>query len=908
MQTNSNRFTEMSQKALLEAQALVTQRKNPQLEPLHLLAALVGQNPGVVRSSLECLQLNPDAFLLAVEKELDKLPVISGSVDASRSYAAASIQDSFNSAETYAKQFKDEYLSVEHLFLGLLSLKTPPLPPLFKSFGLTEAKVLQVLQKIRGQQRVTSANPEGTYQALEKYGIDLVEQAKKGKLDPVIGRDEEIRRVIRILSRKTKNNPVLIGEPGVGKTAIAEGLAQRIVRGDVPEGLKDKSIFALDMGSLVAGAKYRGEFEERLKAVLAEITKSEGRILLFIDELHTIVGAGKAEGAMDAGNLLKPMLARGQLHCIGATTLDEYRQHIEKDAALERRFQPVIVSPPSVEDTISILRGLKERFELHHGVRIQDAALVQAAVLSNRYISDRFLPDKAIDLVDEACAKIRTERDSMPTELDAANRRVMQLEIEETALKGEKDAASKERLTVLQKELSSLREHTQILKAQWEAEKQSLDAVQKVRTQLEATKLEMERAERRYDLSRLAELKHGTLPKLEEQLRKLEQLEQADQKKNMLKEAVSEEEIAQVVSQWTGIPSLRILEGEKQKLLHLEELLHQKVIGQNQAVQAVSESILRARAGIKDPKRPIGSFLFLGPTGVGKTELAKTLAYTLFDSDHSLIRLDMSEYMEKHSVSRLIGSPPGYVGYEEGGQLTEAVRRKPYCVILFDEIEKAHPDVFNILLQIMDDGRATDAQGRTVDFKNTILILTSNIGSSFLIDNTAKDEIDPKVREAVLGELRQAFRPEFLNRIDDIVLFQPLGKEELSKIVHLLLAELNTRLQDRRLKVELSPEALIWVGEQGYDPVYGARPLRRFLQKQVETPLSRALLTHTFPEGSILRFGLESNHLVLSPSPLQASLGELRPTSPPETKLELGVSPDVSGISTTPNLRKTGSS
>lgn len=871
MQTDFNRFTEMSQKALLEAQALASKRKNPQLEPLHILAALLGQNPGVVRSCLEYLQLSPDAFLLAAEKELDKLPSMSGSVEAARSYAAASVQDSLNSAETYAKKFNDTYISVEHLFLGLLSLKTPPLPQLFKSFGLTEDRVLQVLQKIRGQQRVTSANPEGTYQALEKYGIDLVEQAKKGRLDPVIGRDEEIRRVIRILSRKTKNNPVLIGEPGVGKTAIAEGLAQRIVRGDVPEGLKDKTVFALDMGSLVAGAKYRGEFEERLKAVLAEITQSEGRILLFIDELHTIVGAGKAEGAMDAGNLLKPMLARGQLHCIGATTLDEYRQHIEKDAALERRFQPVIVPPPSVEDTISILRGLKERFELHHGVRIQDTALVQAAVLSNRYISDRFLPDKAIDLVDEACAKIRTEMDSMPTELDAANRRVMQLEIEETALRGEKDAASKERLAALQKELSALREETQALKAQWEAEKQSLDAVQKVRTQLEATKLEMERAERRYDLSRLAELKHGTLPKLEEQLKQLEhleQLKQAEPKKHMLKEAVSEEDIAQVVSQWTGIPPLRVLEGEKQKLLHLEEILHQKVIGQNQAVTAVSESILRARAGIKDPKRPIGSFLFLGPTGVGKTELAKTLASSLFDSDHSLIRLDMSEYMEKHSVSRLIGSPPGYVGYEEGGQLTEAVRRKPYCVILFDEIEKAHPDVFNILLQIMDDGRATDAQGRTVDFKNTILILTSNIGSSFLLDNTAKDDIDPKIREAVLGELRQAFRPEFLNRIDDIVLFQPLGREQLSKIVHLLLEELNTRLQDRRLKVELSPEALVWVGEQGYDPVYGARPLRRFLQKQVETPLSRALLTTPFPKGSTLHFDLKDGKLSLqTPSP-----------------------------------------
>lgn len=861
MQTDFNRFTEMSQKALIEAQALANQRKNPQLEPLHLLAALLQQNPGVVRSCLECLQISPEAFLSAVEKELDKLPSASGSVETARSYAAASIQDSFNHAERYAKTFKDEFISVEHLFLGIMALQTPPLSSLFKSFGIHESRILEVLQKIRGQQRVTTANPEGTYQALEKYGIDLVEEAKKGKLDPVIGRDEEIRRVIRILSRKTKNNPVLIGEPGVGKTAIAEGLAQRIVRGDVPEGLKDKSIFALDMGALVAGAKYRGEFEERLKAVLAEITKSEGNILLFIDELHTIVGAGKAEGAMDAGNLLKPMLARGQLHCIGATTLDEYRKHIEKDAALERRFQPVVVAPPSVEDTISILRGLKERFELHHGVRIQDTALVQAAVLSNRYISDRFLPDKAIDLVDEACAKIRTERDSMPTSLDAANRRVMQLEIEETALRSEKDAASKERLSALQKELSTIREQAKALKAQWEAEKQSIDAIQKVRTALEVTKLEMERAERRYDLSRLAELKHGTLPKLEEQLK---HLEQAEQTKTLLKEAVSEEEIAQVISQWTGIPPLRVLEGEKQKLLHLEEILHQKVVGQNEAVKAVSESILRARAGIKDPKRPIGSFLFLGPTGVGKTELAKALAHTLFEND-SLIRLDMSEYMEKHSVSRLLGSPPGYIGYEEGGQLTEAVRRRPYCVILFDEIEKAHPDVFNVLLQIMDDGRATDAQGRTVDFKNTILILTSNIGSAFLLDNTAQESISPPLREAVLGELRQAFRPEFLNRIDDIVLFQPLGREALSRIVHLLLEELNTRLQDRRLKVELSSEALQWVGEQGYDPVYGARPLRRFLQKQVETPLSRALLTHAFPEGSTLRFGLESGKLSLAP-------------------------------------------
>ncbi len=858
MQTDFSRFTEMSQKALLEAQSFASRKKNPQLEPIHLLHALVTQNPGVVRSCLDAMQLSPSAFLLALEREVDKLPSIGGSMDTSRSYAAASMQDIFTAAEGYAKTFKDEYISVEHLFLGVLSLKHPPLNALFKSFGITEAKVLAVLQSIRGQQRVTNANPEGTYQALEKYGIDLVEQAKKGKLNPVIGRDEEIRRVIRILSRKTKNNPVLIGEPGVGKTAIAEGLAQRIIRGDVPEGLKDKSIFALDMGSLLAGAKYRGEFEERLKAVLAEISKSEGRILLFIDELHTIVGAGKAEGAMDAGNLLKPMLARGQLHCIGATTLNEYRQYIEKDAALERRFQPVIVAPSSVEDTVSILRGLKERFELHHGVRILDTALVQAAVLSNRYISDRFLPDKAIDLVDEACAKIRTEMDSMPTELDASNRRVMQLEIEETALKSEKDAASQERLATLQKELNHLREATKLLKVQWEAEKKSREAIQKVREALENTKLEMEKAERHYDLNRLAELKHGTLPKLEEQLK---QLEKEENPHSILKEAVSEEEIAQVIAQWTGIPPLRILEGEKQKLLHLESILTQRVIGQEPAVQAVSEAILRARAGIKDPRRPIGSFLFLGPTGVGKTELAKTLAQTLFDSDHNLIRLDMSEYMEKHSVSRLIGSPPGYVGYEEGGQLTEAVRRKPYSVILFDEIEKAHPEVFNILLQIMDDGRATDSQGRTVDFKNTVLILTSNIGSAFLIENTSENDISESVRASVLNELKQAFRPEFLNRIDDIILFKPLGLKELSGIVHLLIDELNTRLQDRRIRIDLTPKALAWVGEKAYDPVYGARPLRRFLQKQVETPLSKALISNTVHEGSTVCFDIQNDQL-----------------------------------------------
>jgi ATP-dependent Clp protease ATP-binding subunit ClpB len=713
---------------------------------------------------------------------------------------------------------------------------------------------------MRGGQKVTSKTPENTFRALKKYGIDLVEQAKSGKLDPVIGRDAEIRRVIRILSRKTKNNPVLIGEPGVGKTAIVEGLAQRIVRGDVPEGLKEKTIFTLDMGSLLAGAKFRGEFEERLKAVLTEVSKAEGRIVLFIDEMHTIVGAGKAEGAIDAGNMLKPMLARGELHCIGATTLNEYRLHVEKDAALERRFQTILVDQPNVEDTISILRGLSERFEIHHGVNIRDEALVNAAVLSNRYISDRFLPDKAIDLVDEACAMIRTELDSMPAELDEISRRVLQLEIEETALKQEKDKASKERLEILRLELGNARGKMEIFRRRWEGERKDIDDIRVLREQIESTRSEMERAERAYDLNLVAELQHGKLPTLEADL---EKLEKAEKKDTLLKEEVTAEEIADIVARWTGVPVTKLIEGEKQKLLRLQSILHERVIGQEEAVDAVAEAILRARAGIKDPNRPIGSFLFLGPTGVGKTELAKTLAESLFDSENNIIRIDMSEYMEKHSVARLIGAPPGYVGYEEGGQLTEAVRRKPYSVLLFDEIEKAHPDVFNVLLQLMDDGRLTDSQGRTVDFKNVVVIMTSNVGSRYLQDNVIDCEISESVRESVLADLRDQFRPEFLNRIDDVVLFKPLSLEEITEIVDLLLAGLNKRLEDRKVSVAFTPAAKKWIGEKGYDPTYGARPLKRFLQKQVETQLAQALVAGKVEEGSEVTFSVKDEELVM---------------------------------------------
>jgi ATP-dependent Clp protease ATP-binding subunit ClpB len=855
------KLTQMSRQAVTDAQALARRLNHNEVDTWHLLSALLAQENGIVPGLVEKLGLTVSALQLAVDRELEKLPKVTGSVDTSKVYVTQAVNDVLTRAEDEAKSLKDEYVSVEHLLLGLIEVGKPDaLKKLFKSFGLDRAKVLKTLKEIRGSQRVTTDNPEATYEALEKYGIDLVAQARKGKMDPVIGRDEEIRRTIRILSRKTKNNPVLIGEPGVGKTAIVEGLAQRILRGDVPEGLKDKTIFSLDMGALVAGAKYRGEFEERLKAVLKEIKDSDGRVILFIDELHLIVGAGKTDGAMDAGNLLKPMLARGELHCIGATTLDEYRKHIEKDAALERRFQPVLVDQPSVEDAISILRGLKERFELHHGVRIQDNALVSAVILSNRYISDRFLPDKAIDLVDEACAMIRTEMDSMPQELDELTRRVLQLEIEETALAKEKDDASKRRLEVLRKELAEAREKAKAIKLHWEKEKASVGRVRKIREDLEAARLAMEKAERAYDLNKVAELRHGKIPQLEAELKKLEK---AGNTTTLFKEEVSQEEIAEVVAKWTGVPVTRLVEGEKEKLLRLEQVLHERVIGQDEAVTLVTEAILRARSGIKDPRRPVGSFIFLGPTGVGKTELAKTLAETLFDTEAAMVRIDMSEYMEKHSVARLIGAPPGYVGYDEGGQLTEAVRRKPFAVVLFDEIEKAHPDVFNVLLQVLDDGRITDAQGRTVDFKNTIIIMTSNIGSRYLLEGVTGDVIPESVRESVMADLRKAFRPEFLNRIDETILFKPLTLEEITSIVDLLLADLNKRLADRRVTVVLDAKAKEWAAEKGYDPVFGARPLKRFLQRHIETKLARALISGEVAEGREVKFSVKDDELVM---------------------------------------------
>ena len=865
MNVDPERFTELGISAIQQMAEVAKRNGQQEVDVWHLLTTLMNQENGIVPTLMEEMGVGTVPVQLALQRELKNLPKIAGNVNTARSYASSALTEAVEKGQEISKEMQDDYVSTEHLLLGLSALDKPATFKKFlKNFELSPKKIKEAILKIRGGQKVSSKTPENSFQALKKYGIDLVEQAKSGKLDPVIGRDSEIRRVIRILSRKTKNNPVLIGEPGVGKTAIVEGLAQRIVRGDVPEGLKDKTIFTLEMGSLLAGAKFRGEFEERLKAVLNEVSKSDGRIVLFIDEMHTIVGAGKAEGAIDAGNMLKPMLARGELRCVGATTLNEYRMHVEKDAALERRFQTVLVDQPNVDDTISILRGLRERFEIHHGVNIRDEALVQAAVLSNRYVSERFLPDKAIDLVDEACAMIRTELDSMPAELDEISRRVLQLEIEETALNQEKDNSSKDRLEVLRKELGNARDKMETIKRRWENERKGIDNVRILREQIESARAEMERAERAYDLNLVAELKHGKLPKLEAELDALENIERKDDA--ILKEEVTAEEIAEIVAKWTGVPVTKLIEGEREKLLRLQSILHERVIGQNEAVEAVSEAILRARAGIKDPQRPIGSFLFLGPTGVGKTELAKTLAESLFDSENNVVRIDMSEYMEKHSVARLIGAPPGYVGYEEGGQLTEAVRRKPYAVILFDEIEKAHPDVFNILLQLMDDGRLTDSQGRTVDFKNVVVIMTSNVGSRYLQDQLLDDEISESARESVLAELRDYFRPEFLNRIDDTVLFKPLTLEEITEIVNLLLTALNQRLSDRKVSVVFTDAAKKWIGEKGYDPTYGARPLKRFLQKQVETQLARALVAGEVNEGSQVSFSVKEDQLVMKTS------------------------------------------
>ena len=861
-----NKTTQKVQEALQSAQAHALRLGHAEIDGEHLILALCEQQDGLAPRLLQKLNISVEEVVGGLRRDLDARPRVGGpGADSGKLYASRRLSNLLLQAETEAKQLKDEYVSVEHVLLAAVTEgERTVVGRLLKKVQLDRDRLLQALTEVRGSQRVTSQDPEATYEALEKFGRDLVEEVKKGKLDPVIGRDEEIRRVIRILSRKTKNNPVLIGEPGVGKTAIVEGLAHRIVRGDVPEGLKGKTVYSLDMGALVAGAKYRGEFEERLKAVLKEIHDSQGRILLFIDELHTIVGTGKSEGAIDAGNMLKPMLARGELHCIGATTLDEYRQYLEKDPALERRFQPVLVDQPNVEATISILRGLKERFEVYHGVRIQDNALVAAAELSHRYIADRFLPDKAIDLVDEACATIRTEIDSMPAELDAITRRLMQLEIEEAALKKEKDSASRERLQVLQKELAELKSQEQALAAQWQLEKGGIRSVQHLREEIERVRLDIGEAERNYDLNRAAELKHGRLPELEKQLQlQEEKLQSTDEQAKLLREEVTEDEIAEIVSRWTGIPVNRLVESEREKLLKLDEILHQRVIGQDEAVQRVADAVIRARAGIKDPRRPIGSFIFLGPTGVGKTELARALAESLFDSEENLIRIDMSEYMEKHAVSRLLGAPPGYVGHEEGGQLTEAVRRQPYSVILFDEIEKAHPDVFNVLLQILDDGRATDAKGRTVSFKNAVIIMTSNIASQYLIEGIRDGAIPEEVQRQVEQALRQNFRPEFLNRVDDTVIFKPLSKAEIKQIVLLQVEELRRRLAERRIALELSDTACDYIAETAYDPVYGARPLKRFIQHQLETRVGRALIAGEVVEGARLRVDLKGGELVI---------------------------------------------